>query len=42
MITSLTEKIGGIHQLDLDYEIFKEIILNLQLVDWETRNGTHT
>jgi len=42
IITSLSEKQGGLNQLDLDSEHFKEILKEMSLVDWETNNGIFT
>jgi hypothetical protein len=41
IITSLTKKIGGIRRLDQDSQCFKEIVLQLQMVDLETTNVMH-
>jgi hypothetical protein len=42
IITSLSEKIGGLNLLEKDFERSKDIIGDLDLVDWETSNGTFT
>ena len=42
MIKYLEEKKGGIRKLDLNSDLLKETINDLNLIDLETINGTFT
>jgi len=42
LISSLDEKMGGFRCMDVEMEAFRDIIMNLPLVDMLTDNGMYT